>query len=71
MFIIVVADITKKKVRSLSSLNLFFYIIDWIFLFRYIVSDCDAVATIHDNHKYVSKPEDAVAVALKAGTIVP
>lgn len=41
------------------------------FLFRYIVSDCDAVATIHDNHKYVSKPEDAVAVALKAGMIVP
>ncbi|KAH6759009.1 Glycosyl hydrolase family protein [Perilla frutescens var. frutescens] len=33
----------------------------------YIVSDCDAVATIHDNHKYVKEPEDAVALALKAG----
>ncbi|XP_057794542.1 probable beta-D-xylosidase 7 isoform X2 [Salvia miltiorrhiza] len=33
----------------------------------YIVSDCDAVATIYEKHKYVRKPEDAVALALKAG----
>ncbi|KAI3883598.1 hypothetical protein MKX03_016280 [Papaver bracteatum] len=34
----------------------------------YITSDCDAVATIHEYQHYVKTPEDAVAVALKAGT---
>ncbi|PIN21658.1 Non-reducing end alpha-L-arabinofuranosidase [Handroanthus impetiginosus] len=34
----------------------------------YITSDCDAVATIYENHKYTKTPEDAVAAALKAGT---
>lgn len=34
---------------------------------RYIVSDCDAVASMFENHKYVNSPEDAVALALKAG----
>ncbi|KAG6438178.1 hypothetical protein SASPL_103115 [Salvia splendens] len=33
----------------------------------YIVSDCDAVSTIYEKHKYVRTPEDAVALALKAG----
>lgn len=42
----------------------------WVFI-RYIVSDCDAVSTIYEKHKYVRTPEDAVALALKAGTIVP
>ncbi|KAL0324993.1 UNVERIFIED_CONTAM: putative beta-D-xylosidase 7 [Sesamum radiatum] len=32
----------------------------------YITSDCDAVLTIHDNHKYARLPEDAVADALNA-----
>lgn len=38
---------------------------------RYIVSDCDAVQVMHDNHKYGKEPEDSVAFALKAGMIVP
>ncbi|EYU39877.1 hypothetical protein MIMGU_mgv1a018879mg [Erythranthe guttata] len=33
----------------------------------YIVSDCNAVAVIHDVHKYAKLPEDAVADVLKAG----
>ncbi|CAI9116341.1 OLC1v1017456C2 [Oldenlandia corymbosa var. corymbosa] len=33
----------------------------------YITSDCDAVAIIRDNHKYVKTPEEAVADVLKAG----
>ncbi|KAL8058449.1 hypothetical protein ABFX02_03G019000 [Erythranthe guttata] len=32
----------------------------------YIVSDCNAVAVIHDVHKYAKLPEDAVADVLKA-----
>ncbi|KAH9326280.1 hypothetical protein KI387_006458, partial [Taxus chinensis] len=35
--------------------------------FRYITSDCDAVAVIYENQKYVNTPEDAVADVLKAG----
>ncbi|PSS30636.1 Beta-D-xylosidase [Actinidia chinensis var. chinensis] len=34
----------------------------------YITSDCDAVATIYEYQHYTKSPEDAVAVALKAGT---
>ncbi|MCL7049567.1 hypothetical protein MKW94_028992 [Papaver nudicaule] len=34
----------------------------------YITSDCDAVGTIYEYQHYVQSPEDAVAVALKAGT---
>ncbi|XP_073120866.1 probable beta-D-xylosidase 6 [Henckelia pumila] len=34
----------------------------------YITSDCDAVATIYEDQKYSKTPEDAVAMALKAGT---
>ncbi|CAI9110551.1 OLC1v1010600C1 [Oldenlandia corymbosa var. corymbosa] len=34
----------------------------------YITSDCDAVANIYENHNFSKTPEDAVAVALKAGT---
>ena len=34
----------------------------------YVVSDCDAVTDIADNHKYAPDPAAAVAVALKAGT---
>ncbi|KAL7141591.1 hypothetical protein ABFS83_08G063600 [Erythranthe nasuta] len=34
----------------------------------YITSDCDAVATIYEYQEYTKTPEDAVAVALKAGT---
>ncbi|KAL6953481.1 putative beta-D-xylosidase 6 [Sarracenia purpurea var. burkii] len=33
----------------------------------YITSDCDAVATIFEYQNYTKTPEDAVAVALKAG----
>ncbi|KAL2232018.1 UNVERIFIED_CONTAM: putative beta-D-xylosidase 7 [Sesamum indicum] len=33
----------------------------------YITSDCDAVLTIHDDHKYARLPEDAVADVLNAG----
>nr|GFA08835.1 probable beta-D-xylosidase 6 [Tanacetum cinerariifolium] len=33
----------------------------------YITSDCDAVATIYEHHNYTKTPEDAVAIALKAG----
>lgn len=35
---------------------------------RYITSDCDAVATIFENHNFTKTKEEAVAVALKAGT---
>ena len=34
----------------------------------YVVSDCDAVSDISDQHKYAPDPAAAVAVALKAGT---
>jgi beta-glucosidase len=34
----------------------------------YVVSDCDAVTDIADQHKYAPDPAAAVAVALKAGT---
>ncbi|XP_076958028.1 putative beta-D-xylosidase 6 [Bidens hawaiensis] len=34
----------------------------------YITSDCDAVATIYEYQNYTNSPEDAVAIALKAGT---
>ncbi|KAJ8567400.1 hypothetical protein K7X08_019608 [Anisodus acutangulus] len=40
---------------------------DWGFD-GYITSDCDAVATIYENQKYTKTPEEAVAIALKAGT---
>ncbi|KAG7966629.1 hypothetical protein I3843_08G058400 [Carya illinoinensis] len=33
----------------------------------YITSDCDAVAVIYEDHKYVKSPEDAVANVIKAG----
>lgn len=36
---------------------------------RYITSDCDAVAIIHENQNYAPSPEDAVAAVLKAGQI--
>lgn len=34
---------------------------------RYITSDCDAVAIIHEDQKYAPTAEDAVAEVLKAG----
>ncbi|KAF9597059.1 hypothetical protein IFM89_015250 [Coptis chinensis] len=34
----------------------------------YIVSDCDAVATVYEYQHYAKSPEDAVADVLKAGT---
>ncbi|KAL8162567.1 hypothetical protein V2J09_014056 [Rumex salicifolius] len=40
---------------------------DWGFN-GYIASDCDAVATIFEYQHYTNSPEDAVALALKAGT---
>ncbi|XP_042433771.1 probable beta-D-xylosidase 6 [Zingiber officinale] len=33
----------------------------------YIVSDCDAVAIIHENQNYTASPEDSIADVLKAG----
>lgn len=38
--------------------------------YRYITSDCDAVATIFEDQNYTKTSEDAVAVALKAGFAV-
>nr|XP_027075210.1 probable beta-D-xylosidase 6 isoform X3 [Coffea arabica] len=40
---------------------------DWGFK-GYITSDCDAVATIFENNNFTKTKEEAVAVALKAGT---
>ena len=37
------------------------------FLCRYIVSDCDSVEVYYDDIHYTATPEDAVALALKAG----
>uniref|UniRef100_A0A453HDS1 Fibronectin type III-like domain-containing protein n=1 Tax=Aegilops tauschii subsp. strangulata TaxID=200361 RepID=A0A453HDS1_AEGTS len=34
---------------------------------RYVASDCDAVAIMRDAQRYAPTPEDAVALALKAG----
>lgn len=34
----------------------------------HVVSDCGGVYNIHANHKYVETPEEAVALAVKAGT---
>lgn len=39
---------------------------DWHFS-GYVVSDCDAVKDIADNHHYAADPASAVAAALKAG----
>jgi beta-glucosidase len=39
---------------------------DWQFS-GYVVSDCDAVKDIADNHHYAADPASAVAAALKAG----
>lgn len=38
-------------------------------LIRYITSDCDAVAVMHENQMYAKTPEDAAADVLKAGTV--
>lgn len=38
-------------------------------IIRYITSDCDAVAIIHDDQGYAKSPEDAVADVLKAGML--
>lgn len=38
--------------------------------YRYIASDCDAVATIYEYQNYTKSPEDAVAIALKSGLIL-
>ena len=35
--------------------------------YRYITSDCDAVATVYEYQHYTKNPEDAVADVLKAG----
>jgi beta-D-xylosidase 4 len=34
---------------------------------RYIVSDCDSVEVYYNDIHYTATPEDAVALALKAG----
>jgi hypothetical protein len=34
---------------------------------RYITSDCDAVAIIHENQTYTKSDEDSIAIVLKAG----
>lgn len=39
-----------------------------VLLSRYIVSDCDSVEVFYNAIHYTSTPEDAVALALKAGT---
>lgn len=35
----------------------------------YIVSDCDSIEVYYDYIHYTATPEDAVALALKAGTV--
>lgn len=42
-------------------------LINSVFFFRYITSDCDAVSIIYDAQGYAKSPEDAVADVLKAG----
>lgn len=39
----------------------------FLYLCRYITSDCDAVATIFEYQGYTKSPEEAVADAIKAG----
>lgn len=39
------------------------------FLFRYVTSDCDAVAIIYENQTYSSSPEESIADVLKAGVL--
>ena len=41
-----------------------------LLLNRYIVSDCDSIMVYHEKMHYTETPEDAVALALKAGTII-
>lgn len=38
-----------------------------LILSRYITSDCDAVAIIHENQTYTKSGEDSIAIVLKAG----
>lgn len=38
---------------------------------RYITSDCEAVAIIHDRQGYAKTAEDAIADVLKAGIVGP
>lgn len=38
-----------------------------LIIWRYITSDCDAVAIIHENQTYTASDEDSIAVVLKAG----
>lgn len=40
-----------------------------ITIHRYIASDCDAVAIMHDVQGYSKLPEDAVASVIKAGNL--
>lgn len=40
------------------------------FEYRYITSDCDAVATVYEYQKYAKSEEDAIADVLKAGVLV-
>ena len=37
-------------------------------LCRYIVSDCDSIEVYHKSINYTATPEDAVALALNAGS---
>ncbi|KAK5837169.1 hypothetical protein PVK06_012979 [Gossypium arboreum] len=39
---------------------------DYLYAFRYIVSDCDSIEVHYNAIHYTAKPEDAVALALKA-----
>jgi beta-D-xylosidase 4 len=43
------------------------FLIPYDFLNRYIVSDCDSVEVYYNAIHYTKTPEDAVALALKAG----
>ncbi|KAK6930246.1 Glycoside hydrolase, family 3, N-terminal [Dillenia turbinata] len=48
-------DLLKNKIRAQWKLN------------GYIVSDCDSVKVLHQNQHYTKTPEEAVALAIKAG----
>lgn len=37
--------------------------------YSYVVTDCDSIQVLYESINYTATPEDAVALALKAGTL--
>lgn len=49
-------------------LKFYLFIIYYLLILRYIVSDCDSIQVLVDDHKWLGDTkEDAVAQTLKAG----